>query len=138
MPVRVLDADGDGRRVDDRQGIRYAVNHHAQVINLSLEFDPSVNQGDIPDILSAIRYAHSRGVVVVAASGNEGVGSSPIPARAPAGDLGRRDHARPLPGRLLQRRLAAVAGRPGGGEDSTCMHRPQLPPGPRPPQRSSR
>ena len=59
---------------------------------------------DIPDILSAIRYAHRHGVVVVAASGNEGVEQIAYPARAPGRDLGRRDHQRSLPGRLLQRR----------------------------------
>ena len=38
---------------------------------------------DIPDILSAIRLAHDRGVTVVAAAGNEGVAQIAYPARAP-------------------------------------------------------
>src|SRR5207248_1452876 len=58
-------------------------DHGAQVINLSLEFDMTVNSGDIPDILSAIRYAHRHGALVVAASGNEGVEQIAYPARAP-------------------------------------------------------
>jgi serine protease len=73
MPVRVLDSDGTGDSATIARGIRYAVEHGAQVINLSLEFSLDVSSGDIPDIISAIRFAHQRGVVVVAASGNEGV-----------------------------------------------------------------
>ena len=111
MPVRVLDATAPAtpRRSPRESATRST--HGAKVINLSLEFDLSINQGDIPDILSAIRYAHSRGVVVVAASGNEGIGRVAYPARRQAGDLGRCDHEGPVPGRLLKRRRAAVARR---------------------------
>jgi hypothetical protein len=42
------------------------------VINLSLEFDRRVVAAEIPEILAAIRYAHSRGAVIVAAAGNTG------------------------------------------------------------------
>jgi serine protease len=84
MPVRVLDKFGWGDAATISRGIRYAVTHGAKVINLSLEFDPSVTAGEIPDILSAIEFAHRRGVVVVAASGNEGEDRIAYPARAPA------------------------------------------------------
>lgn len=84
MPVRVLNQDGWGDAATIAQGIRYAVARGAQVINLSLEFDPSVTAGDIPTLISAIRYAHRRGVVVVAASGNEGSRRIAYPAAAPA------------------------------------------------------
>ncbi len=82
MPVRVLGDDGTGYASTISHGIRYAVDHHAQIINLSLEFSLDVAPTDIPDIISAIRYAHSKGVVVVAASGNEGVAQVAYPARA--------------------------------------------------------
>jgi serine protease len=84
MPVRVLDASGAGDAATISRGIRYAVTHGAQVINLSLEFDMSVTAADIPDIVSAINYAHRRGAVVVAASGNDSREQLAYPARTPA------------------------------------------------------
>jgi serine protease len=84
MPVRILDRSGEGDAATISRGIRYAVNHGAQVINLSLEFDIAVRAADIPDIISAIRYAHNRGVLVVAAAGNEGVDQLAYPAADPA------------------------------------------------------
>jgi serine protease len=82
MPVRVLDADGLGDAAAIGRGIRWAVTHGARVINLSLEFDPSTPRSQIPEVLSAVRFAHSRGVVVVAASGNEAERAIAYPARA--------------------------------------------------------
>ncbi len=85
MPVRVLDAQGDGDEATIARGIRYAVEHHAQVINLSLEFPPDeVSSGNqIPEIVSALDYAHRRGVTVVGAAGNDETGQIAYPARAP-------------------------------------------------------
>jgi serine protease len=84
MPVRVLDASGSGSETTIARGIRYAVTHGAQVINLSLEFSPAeVTSGtEIPDIISAINFAHSRGVVIVAAAGNDQTDQLAYPARA--------------------------------------------------------
>ena len=83
MPVRILDASGLGDASTIARGIRYAANHGAKVINLSIEFDFSVTASDIPDIIGAIEYAHRRGVVVVAASGNEGASQLAYPAADP-------------------------------------------------------
>jgi serine protease len=80
MPVRILDASGDGDAVTIARGIRYAVNHDAQVINLSLEFDIGITAREIPEIVNALAYAQRRGVVVVAAAGNEGVNQLAYPA----------------------------------------------------------
>ncbi len=84
MPVRVLNQDGWGDAATIAEGVRYAVAHGAKVINLSLEFDPTVTAGDIPTLISALSYAHRRGVVVVAASGNEGSRRIAYPAAGPA------------------------------------------------------
>src|SRR6185312_7108695 len=85
MPVRVLDASGEGDEATIARGFRYAVNHGAQVINLSLEFLPSqVSKGsEIPQIVSAVGYAHRRGVTVVGAAGNDETDQIAYPARAP-------------------------------------------------------
>ncbi len=82
MPVRVLDSEGLGDAVTIAQGIRWAAQRGAKVINMSLEFDTSVTAGQIPGVLSALRYARSRGAVVVAASGNEADDGVAYPARA--------------------------------------------------------
>jgi serine protease len=63
--------------------VRYAVNHGARVINLSLEFSSNVTASDIPELIEALRYARRRGVLVVAAAGNEAHTAIAYPARAP-------------------------------------------------------
>jgi serine protease len=85
MPVRVLDANGEGKESTIADGIRYAVNHHAQVINLSLEFLPTQvrSASEIPLIVSAIDYARRRGIMVVAAAGNDETTEIAYPARTP-------------------------------------------------------
>ena len=83
MPVRVLNNEGEGDASTIAEGVRFAVRHGAQVINLSLEFSPGVTAHDIPELMAALRYAYRRGVVVVAAAGNEGHTAIAYPARAP-------------------------------------------------------
>jgi serine protease len=82
MPVRVLDAQGEGEASTIAEGVYFAVKHHAQVINLSLEFSPGVTASDIPELIQALRYAHRHNVLVVAAAGNEGHRAIAYPARA--------------------------------------------------------
>jgi serine protease len=82
MPLRVLDAQGEGDSAAISRAIRYAARHRADVINLSLEFPAEVRASEIPDVLSAIRYARRRGVVVVAAAGNQADIAVAYPARA--------------------------------------------------------
>jgi serine protease len=83
MPVRVLDSEGEGEASTIAEGVRFAVRHGAQVINLSLEFSPGVTASDIPELLEALRFAHRHGVLVVGAAGNEGHAAVAYPARAP-------------------------------------------------------
>jgi serine protease len=83
IPVRVLDAQGNGDSSTIAAGIRYAVVHGAQVINLSIEFSPGTTSGQIPDVVAAIKYAHNHGVVVVGAAGNDEGTSLDYPAALP-------------------------------------------------------
>ncbi|KFZ80401.1 peptidase S8 [Amycolatopsis sp. MJM2582] len=72
LPVRITDRDlsdqGDSLRIDPRvvaDGIRYAADQNAKVINLSL-----AGLSDFAVIRDAVAYAVSRDAVVVAAAGN--------------------------------------------------------------------
>ena len=71
LPLRVLDANGEGWLADIAAAIDYAVNNGANVINLSLG-----GTADRSVIRLAVERAISRGVVVVAAAGNDGVSAS--------------------------------------------------------------
>ncbi len=83
MAVRVLNSQGEGDASTIAEGVRFAVNHHARVINLSLEFGTEVTAAEIPELIEALHYARRRGVVVVAAAGNEGHATIAYPARVP-------------------------------------------------------
>ncbi len=74
LNVKVADDRGRCQASAVARGIDWAVNHGAQVINLSLCTEAS------PDLEKAIDYAWSRGAVVVAAAGNEGGSSAAYPA----------------------------------------------------------
>lgn len=84
LPVRVLDSVGEGGAGTIARALRWTARRRPDVINLSLEFSPEVRLADVPDVLSALRYAQRRGVTVVAAAGNSGQGNQiSLPARAP-------------------------------------------------------
>jgi len=67
MGVRVLDANGSGSVYDVADGIRYAADNGAHVINMSLG---SSTGSSIEE--SAINYAAAAGVVICSAAGNSG------------------------------------------------------------------
>jgi serine protease len=69
MPVRVLDSKGRGRASQIAKGIRYAVRHGADLINMSL----NIGCGKpVPEVDEALREAYARGVVTVGSVGNLG------------------------------------------------------------------
>jgi serine protease len=76
MPVRVLDREGRGDALDIAKGIRFAVAHHAQVINMSFNFGCRKR---VPIVDEALREAYERGVVTVASGGNLGSESCVAP-----------------------------------------------------------
>lgn len=96
MPVRVLGPDGAGRHSDLDEGIRWAVDAGADVINLSLERadQPGIVAGTVEGLttpVSAVEYAWDRGVVVVAAAGNSGNDVTDYPDDSPVLLVGATD-----------------------------------------------
>jgi serine protease len=78
MPIKVLSARGSGSVSGIANGIRWAADHGAKVINMSLG-GPMASS-----VLSkAVKYAHDKGVVVVCAAGNDGRGKVSYPAAYP-------------------------------------------------------
>jgi serine protease len=76
MPVRVLDKRGAGSADDVAAGIEWASRSGADIINLSLQFDPAVRGcAQVPGVCKAVRRAKKRGAVVVAAAGNSANGT---------------------------------------------------------------
>jgi thermitase len=78
MSVPVLNREGDGNAFDAARGIMDAVAGGAQVISMSLG-----GMGDDFMLRDAVAYALEKGVVVVAAAGNDGTGEIYYPARYP-------------------------------------------------------
>lgn len=68
MPIKVLDSEGKGQASVVAEGIRWAADHGAQFINLSL------GGNGFPDdssMSAAITYAYKKNVLIVAAAGND-------------------------------------------------------------------
>jgi serine protease len=78
MPLKVLSGSGSGSVGGIADAIRYAADEGAHVINMSLgsRFPSKALQ-------KAVEYAHKKGVVVVAAAGNDGRGKVGYPAAYP-------------------------------------------------------
>jgi serine protease len=113
MPVRVLNRYGVGNAHAIARGIRYAVAHGADVINMSFNFDCRQH---VPTVNEELRRAYRAGVVTVASIGNAGTEACiAAPATGPhvigvggsteGGCLGRYS--------LTGKRIDVVA--PGGG-----------------------
>jgi subtilisin family serine protease len=81
LPVKALGTDGSGWMSDTAEGIVWAADHGAQVINLSLGTTDRMGA-----VTTAVAYARSKGVTVVAAAGNERTKGSPV--SYPAADPG--------------------------------------------------
>jgi subtilisin family serine protease len=75
MPVKVLDASGSGYMSTVAEGIVWAADRGAAVINMSLSGATGTST-----LKSACDYAYAKGVVLVAAAGNEGTDAPRYPA----------------------------------------------------------
>jgi len=94
LPVKVLDFEGDAETDNIVQGIRFAADQGANIINLSLGYPPMglLRAIGIPEnvlahmfkpLRDAIFYAQRKGAIVVAASGNFDAPEVSLPAGYP-------------------------------------------------------
>jgi serine protease len=72
QPVKVLSDSGSGSFADIAEGIYWAVNNGARVINMSLGVNARYRLSNDPVMDPALDYAYANGVTVVAAAGNDG------------------------------------------------------------------
>ena len=78
MPLKVLDMNGMGNSADIAEAIRWAADHGARVLNLSL------GGGGYSKIMAdAVAYAADKGALVVCAAGNGGRAKVEYPAAYP-------------------------------------------------------
>lgn len=75
LPVKVLNEAGEGSSFEVAKGIYWAVDHGADVINMSLG-----DYNDSDALHDAIKYAYNKDVVIVTASGNDNVQDPMYPA----------------------------------------------------------
>lgn len=81
MPVKVLDEDDVGTELALIDGIHHAVDHGADVINMSLSFGTDYVPSDA--LVHALERAANAGIVLVSAAGNEGTDRVTQPAANP-------------------------------------------------------
>lgn len=78
MPVKVLDSTGMGSTYSVAEGIIWAADHGAKVINMSLG-----NYASAQFLHDAIQYAFDKDVVMIAATGNDNTSQPGYPAAYP-------------------------------------------------------
>lgn len=123
MPVKVLDNEGSGYLSDVADGIRWAADHGAKIINMSLG-----GPGASSTLQNAVDYAYGRGLLIVAAAGNEYQHGNPVsyPAAYPhvmavAATNDQDNHASySNTGYYVD--IAAPGGDPSGSGDTNARH----------------
>jgi serine protease len=120
MPVKVLDAFGSGSSAAISDAIRWAADHGAKVINMSLGGGGrSVVMGN------AVEYARKKGVVVVCAAGNGGRGVVEYPAAYPGsvavGSVGPKGTKAPYSSWGKELDVAAPGGDKSQGEEAGIL-----------------
>lgn len=119
LPVRVFYAESDatsGQSVPyppdtstTAEGIRYAVLHGADVVNVSIS--TPADDPELPALRSAIALARRKDVVVVASAGNQEDGKAHTERRYPAGEPGV---------------IGVAAANGAGAVDDYSVHGPQV------------
>ncbi len=82
MPIKVLNRRGTGTAATVADGIRFAADSNAKVINMSLGWPVTNGVAYDPGqtVRDAVAYAYGKGVTIVCASGNDGQSAVAYPA----------------------------------------------------------
>ncbi|HVH87737.1 MAG TPA: S8 family serine peptidase [Terriglobales bacterium] len=83
LPLKAFTSNGTGNLSNIIAALYYAVQHHANVVNMSFDVSspsPALNQ--------AVVYANQKGVVLVAAAGNENTSTPVYPAALKSNVMG--------------------------------------------------
>jgi serine protease len=116
LPLKVLSASGGGDSAGISRAIRYAADHGARVLNLSLG-----GGGRSQAMADAVAYAHRKGCVVVCAAGNGGSRGVSFPAAYPqafaVSAVGPRGALAPYSSFGPEVRIAAPGGDKSLGEE---------------------
>src|SRR6267143_6975024 len=75
LPLKAFSSNGTGYLSNIVAAVYYAVQHHANVVNMSFDLTSSS-----PSLTQAVAYANKAGVVLVAAAGNESTSAPVYPA----------------------------------------------------------
>ncbi|WLD91598.1 S8 family peptidase [Alkalihalobacillus sp. AL-G] len=75
MPIKAMNAEGYGTSFNVAKGIRWATDHGADIINMSLG-----NYKASQAMKEAVDYANNKNVILVAATGNENTNQTSYPA----------------------------------------------------------
>ena len=91
LPVKVLDEDNRGKTSDLADGLVYAANQGADIINLSLIDYPANSR----TLQNALEYAREAGAILISSAGNAGIGDADVsgPGASPLTiSVGATDH----------------------------------------------
>ena len=112
--IRAGSSSGAFSDADEAAAIRYAVDHGARIVNLSLG-GPRTSSVE----RAAVRYAIAHGVLVVAAAGDDYASRPEYPAAllGSARPRRRRSHARRASRPLLEHRAVGLGRRAGRGRN---------------------
>ena len=120
MPLKVLGADGSGTSVGIADAIRWAADHGARVLNLSLG-----GGSRSANMANAVAYARRKGCVVVCAAGNSGSRGVHYPAAYPGAlavsAVGPQGRLAPYSSFGPEVRIAAPGGDKSQGEEAGVL-----------------
>jgi serine protease len=120
MPLKVLGADGSGTSVAIADAIRWAADHGARVLNLSLG-----GGARSAAMANAVAYARRKGAVVVCAAGNTGARGVSYPAAyegaIAVSSVGPKGKLAPYSSWGPQIRIAAPGGDKSQGEEGGVL-----------------